>query len=63
MLTFLCVHRLPRTMLDVARKMLTEASHNPVVSTVEKEAGWLLLSSLLSSMPKEVSVFALSIVL
>lgn len=45
--------RLPRTMLDVARKMLTEASPNPVVATVEKEAGWLLLSSLLSSMPKE----------
>ncbi|KAL8250875.1 hypothetical protein R6Q59_034568 [Mikania micrantha] len=45
--------RLPRTMLDVARKMLTEASRYPVVATVEKEAGWLLLSSLLSSMPKE----------
>ncbi|PWA87585.1 HEAT repeat-containing protein [Artemisia annua] len=45
--------RLPRTMLDVARKMLTETSRNPVVATVEKEAGWLLLSSLLSSMPKE----------
>ncbi|KAL4570973.1 hypothetical protein LXL04_017722 [Taraxacum kok-saghyz] len=45
--------RLPRTLLDVARKMLTEASRNPVVATVEKEAGWLLLSSLLSSMPKE----------
>ncbi|KAJ9561951.1 hypothetical protein OSB04_007111 [Centaurea solstitialis] len=45
--------RLPRTMFDVARKMLTEASQNPVVATVEKEAGWLLLSSLLSSMPKE----------
>ncbi|XP_076960722.1 protein SWEETIE-like [Bidens hawaiensis] len=45
--------RLPRTMLDVARKMLTEASRSPVVATVEKEAGWLLLSSLLSSMPKE----------
>ena len=42
-------------MLDVARKMLTEASRNPVVATVEKEAGWLLVSSLLSSMPKEVS--------
>ncbi|CAI9263416.1 unnamed protein product [Lactuca saligna] len=45
--------RLPRTMLDVARKMLTEASRNTVVATVEKEVGWLLLSSLLSSMPKE----------
>lgn len=54
------MRRLPRTMLDVARKMLTEASRNPVVATVEKEAGWLLLSSLLSSMPKEVSVLVLS---
>ncbi|CAH1422026.1 unnamed protein product [Lactuca virosa] len=42
-----------RTMLDVARKMITEASRNHVVATFEKEAGWLLLSSLLSSMPKE----------
>lgn len=41
-------------MLDVSKKMLTESSRNPVVATVEKEAGWLLLSSLLGSMPKEV---------
>ncbi|KAK7827054.1 protein sweetie [Quercus suber] len=33
--------------------MLTESSRNRVASTVEKEAGWLLLSSLLASMPKE----------
>ncbi|CAH1418702.1 unnamed protein product [Lactuca virosa] len=52
--------RLPRTMLDVARKMLTEASQNHVVATVEKEAGWLLLSSLLSSMPKEPPVEIIS---
>lgn len=41
-------------MLDVSKKMLVESSRNPVVATVEKEAGWLLLSSLLASMPKEV---------
>lgn len=41
-------------MLDVSKKMLIESSRNPVVATVEKEAGWLLLSSLLASMPKEV---------
>lgn len=41
-------------MLEVSKKMLTESSRNPVASTVEKEAGWLLLSSLLASMPKEV---------
>jgi hypothetical protein len=45
--------RLPRSVLEVSKKMLTESSRNPVASTVEKEAGWLLLSSLLASMPKE----------
>ncbi|PNX91621.1 HEAT repeat 5B-like protein, partial [Trifolium pratense] len=28
-------------------------SRNPLAATVEKEAGWLLLSSLLVSLPKE----------
>ncbi|XP_020536843.1 protein SWEETIE isoform X2 [Jatropha curcas] len=45
--------RLPRSVLEVSKKMLTESSRNPMAATVEKEAGWLLLSSLLSSMPKE----------
>ncbi|XP_057993388.1 protein SWEETIE isoform X1 [Hevea brasiliensis] len=45
--------RLPRSVLEVSKKMLTEPSRNPMAGTVEKEAGWLLLSSLLSSMPKE----------
>ncbi|XP_021603052.2 protein SWEETIE [Manihot esculenta] len=45
--------KLPRSALEVAKKMLTKPSRNPVAATVEKEAGWLLLSSLLSSMPKE----------
>ncbi|KAK1357514.1 HEAT repeat-containing protein 5B [Heracleum sosnowskyi] len=45
--------RLPRSVLDVSKEMLTKSSRNPVVATVEKEAGWLLLSSLLASMPKE----------
>ncbi|XP_043809967.1 protein SWEETIE isoform X3 [Manihot esculenta] len=45
--------RLPRSALEVSKKMLTKPSRNPVAATVEKEAGWLLLSSLLSSMPKE----------
>ncbi|CAI9284957.1 unnamed protein product [Lactuca saligna] len=38
--------RFPRTMLDVARKMLSEASRNTVFAKVEKEPTWLLLSSL-----------------
>ncbi|XP_059452821.1 protein SWEETIE isoform X2 [Corylus avellana] len=45
--------RLPRSVLEVSKKMLIESSRNPVAATVEKEAGWLLLSSLLDSMPKE----------
>ncbi|KAG6716276.1 hypothetical protein I3842_04G041200 [Carya illinoinensis] len=45
--------RLPRSVLEVSKKMLTEPSRNLVAAAVEKEAGWLLLSSLLASMPKE----------
>ncbi|KAL5739454.1 hypothetical protein ACOSQ2_028634 [Xanthoceras sorbifolium] len=45
--------RLPKLVLEVSKKMLTESSKNTMVATVEKEAGWLLLSSLLASMPKE----------
>jgi hypothetical protein len=40
--------------LELSKKMLTESSRNPIAAIVEKEAGWLLLSSLLSSMPKQV---------
>lgn len=46
--------RLPSSVLEVSKKMLTESSRNPVAATVEKEVGWYLLSSLLASMPKEV---------
>ncbi|KAF7819994.1 HEAT repeat-containing protein 5B [Senna tora] len=46
--------RLPRSVLEVSKRMLTERSRNPVAAVVEKEAGWLLLSSLLSSLTKEV---------
>ncbi|ESQ28765.1 hypothetical protein EUTSA_v10017993mg [Eutrema salsugineum] len=45
--------RLPRSVLEVSKKMLTESRRNITVSSSEKEAGWLLLSSLLNSMPKE----------
>lgn len=41
-------------MLEVSKKMLTELRRNVTVASSEKEAGWLLLSSLLNSMPKEV---------
>ncbi|XP_023550989.1 protein SWEETIE isoform X2 [Cucurbita pepo subsp. pepo] len=45
--------RFPRSVLEVSKKMLTDPSRNPGASTVENEAGWLLLSSLLACMPKE----------
>ncbi|XP_057757016.1 protein SWEETIE isoform X1 [Arachis stenosperma] len=45
--------RLPKLVLGVSKEMLTQHSHNPVAAIVEKEAGWLLLSSLLGSLPKE----------
>ncbi|XP_050123637.1 protein SWEETIE-like isoform X1 [Malus sylvestris] len=45
--------RLPRSILEVSKKMLNVSSRNPMAATIEKEAGWLLLSSLLASMPKE----------
>lgn len=48
------MNRLPRSVLEVSKRMLTEPSRNPVAAIVEKEAGWLLLSSLLSSLTKEV---------
>ncbi|KAI4389310.1 hypothetical protein MLD38_001547 [Melastoma candidum] len=45
--------RLPKSVLNISTSMLLESTRNPVASTVEKEAGWLLLSSLLASMPKQ----------
>uniref|UniRef100_A0A1J3HBB6 HEAT repeat-containing protein 5B n=1 Tax=Noccaea caerulescens TaxID=107243 RepID=A0A1J3HBB6_NOCCA len=45
--------RLPRSVLEVSKKMLTESRRDITVASSEKEAGWLLLSSLLNSMPKE----------
>ncbi|KAK8940232.1 hypothetical protein KSP40_PGU016098 [Platanthera guangdongensis] len=44
---------MPKLVLDVSKKMLTEFSWNPAAATVEMDAGWLLLASLVSSMPKE----------
>lgn len=48
------VPRLPKLVLEVSRKMLSESRRNPVVAAVEKEAGWFLLSSLLGSLQREV---------
>ncbi|XP_072983205.1 protein SWEETIE isoform X2 [Typha latifolia] len=45
--------RLPKSVFEVSKKMLSEFSRNPMAATVERESGWLLLASLLASMPKE----------
>ncbi|XP_010528470.1 PREDICTED: HEAT repeat-containing protein 5B isoform X2 [Tarenaya hassleriana] len=45
--------RLPKSVFEVSKKMLTESRRNAMVGSSEKEAGWLLLSSLLNSMPLE----------
>ncbi|PKU62053.1 protein SWEETIE [Dendrobium catenatum] len=45
--------RMPKAIFEVSKKMLTEFSWKPTAATVEMEAGWLLLASLVSSMPKE----------
>ncbi|CAN6221242.1 unnamed protein product [Urochloa humidicola] len=45
--------RLPKSVLEVSKKMLNGFSRNPVAAIAEREAGWLLLASLLASMPTE----------
>ncbi|CAA0839600.1 HEAT repeat-containing protein, partial [Striga hermonthica] len=45
--------RLPQSVLQVCKNLLMDSSRNPVAAAVEKEAGWNLLSSLLTSMSKE----------
>ncbi|KAM3285916.1 protein SWEETIE isoform X1 [Capsicum chacoense] len=45
--------RLPRSVLELSKKMIIESSRNPMAAAVEKRAGWMLLSSLLACMPKE----------
>ncbi|MCD7456258.1 hypothetical protein HAX54_031039 [Datura stramonium] len=45
--------RLPRSVVELSKKMIMESSRNPMAAAGEKEAGWLLLSSLLACMPKE----------
>lgn len=45
--------RLPKSVLDVCKNLLTQSSRNSIAASIEKEAGWNLLSSLLTSVPKE----------
>ncbi|KAL6520096.1 hypothetical protein OROHE_017239 [Orobanche hederae] len=45
--------RLSQSVLKVCKNLLMESSRNPVADAVEKEAGWNILSSLLTSVSKE----------
>ncbi|CAN4083221.1 unnamed protein product [Withania somnifera] len=45
--------RLPISVVELSKKMIMESSRNPMAADIEKEAGWMLLSSLLACMPKE----------
>ncbi|XP_057828164.2 protein SWEETIE isoform X1 [Cryptomeria japonica] len=45
--------RLPLAILEISKKLLLESSRNPVSAGVEKEAGWMLLAAVISSMSKD----------
>ncbi|CAM9003710.1 unnamed protein product, partial [Rhodiola kirilowii] len=45
--------RLPKSVLQLSKAMITEYSRNPEAAAVEQQTGWTLLSSLLATMPKE----------
>ncbi|KAJ7552272.1 hypothetical protein O6H91_06G048200 [Diphasiastrum complanatum] len=45
--------RLPAAILDVGKKMVLQPVRNPVSATVEKEAGWMLIGSYISSVSRE----------
>ena len=52
----LCVLcRLPSAILEVAKAMVLQKSGNSVAAAAEKEAGWMLIAALMSSMPKQVA--------
>ncbi|KAL0332487.1 UNVERIFIED_CONTAM: protein SWEETIE [Sesamum calycinum] len=45
--------KLPKSVLEVCKNLLMQSNRNPVAAAVEKEAGWNLLSSLLTSVSRE----------
>ncbi|KAK4416508.1 protein SWEETIE [Sesamum alatum] len=45
--------KLPKSVLEICKNLLTQSSRNPAAAAVEKEAGWNLLSSLLTSVSRE----------
>ena len=46
--------RLPSAILEVAKKMVAQQSGKSLSAAAEKEAGWMLIGALVSSMPKQV---------
>lgn len=46
--------RLPSAILEVAKKMVSQQSAKSLSAPAEKEAGWMLIGALVSSMPKQV---------
>ena len=49
---FVC--RLPSAILEVVKKMVAQQSGKSLSAAAEKEAGWMLIGALVSSMPKQV---------
>uniref|UniRef100_A0A7I4F5U7 Uncharacterized protein n=1 Tax=Physcomitrium patens TaxID=3218 RepID=A0A7I4F5U7_PHYPA len=45
--------RLPSAILEVAKKMVSQQSAKSLSAPAEKEAGWMLIGALVSSMPKQ----------
>lgn len=50
--SFFC--RLPSAILEVAKKMVKQQSGKSISTAAEKEAGWMLIGALVSTMPKQV---------
>ncbi|KAH9566013.1 hypothetical protein CY35_04G109200 [Sphagnum magellanicum] len=46
-------YRLPSTILDVAKAMVFQPTRNSISRVCEKEAGWMLIGALVTSMPKQ----------
>jgi hypothetical protein len=52
---FCVLCRLPSAILEVAKAMVLQKSGSSVAAAAEKEAGWMLIAALMSSMPKQVA--------
>jgi hypothetical protein len=50
----LCSVRLPAAILDIAKRLILDNRRNPASAGLEKEGGWLLIASVITSMRKEV---------